>query len=136
MKTPRLLELGGALFCSALSRAADDLKENAPLPPPETMTSADAISALENARNAVNAVSDWLIKHPGVYWALRRILAALAAMRVSWASEALGGLKALPGALATATIWLPRISGFLKATQPVGGPGSLDFETDHNFKNR
>ena len=120
----------------ALSRVGDDLKANAPLQPPDSMTAADALAALERAQATVETVTAWLTLHPGVYWALRRVLTALAALRLGWATEALAALKAVPGALVTAHTWLPRLVGFLKATQPVGGPESLDFETSRNFKNR
>ena len=120
----------------ALSRVGDDLKANAPLPPPETMTAADARAALERALAKAETITAWLTLHPGVYWALRHVLTPFAALRFRWAIEALAALKAVPGELATAHIWLPRIVGVLKATQPVGGPGSLDFENSPNFKNR
>lgn len=116
-----------AKLSQTLRGAESDLVLNAPLPPPETMTAADALAALEAAQAKAAAFSAWMIAHPGVYWALRRVLTALAAMRIGWATEALAGLKATPGALATATIWLPRLTGFLKMTQPAPtwepGPG-------------
>ena len=105
----------------ALARAEGDLRANAPLPPPEEMTSADALAAIQAAQARVAAASAWMIAHPGVYWAARRVLTALAAMRIAWAVDALAALKAVPGALATAAIWLPRISGFLGAIQPAPG---------------
>jgi hypothetical protein len=108
----------------ALAQAEDDLKSNAPLPRPTAITMTDALAAIVSAQAKAEAVSNWLIAHPGVYWLARRVLTALAAMRVSWAPEALAALKALPGALAEATLWLPRLRGFLAAMQPApwGGP--------------
>lgn len=108
----------------ALAQVEADLKANAPLPPPTgNMTSAEALAAVTAVQGSVFAVSAWLVAHPGVYWAARRVLTALAAMRVPWAVQALAGLKAAPGALATAAIWLPRIVGLLSAIQPA--PGGL-----------
>jgi hypothetical protein len=121
----------------ALVATESDLKANAPLPPPETMTSTDALAALEIAQAKASAILAWLVAHPGAYWAARRMLTAVAALparlRPSWAKEALAALTALPGALATANIWLPRLVGFLKATQPapIGIPGGLDGARGH-----
>ena len=103
----------------ALAQIEVDLKANPPLPPPAEMTSADALAALTSAQATVAAVATWLTLHPGVYWALRHALTALVVMRVGWAAEALAALKAIPGALVTATTWLPRITGFLGAIKPV-----------------
>ena len=118
----------GALL-AALPEAIADLRANQPLPAGQPMSMSDAAAALKAAQPYVGAANALLNAHPGAITAAIRVLRALGAAGVSWASEAEGVVAAVPGALAFANTSLPDAAAALETFAPAASwePGPEPF---------
>lgn len=103
----------------AIEKAEADYKANAPLPPAEPMSEADALAALKAAQPKIAALDAWVKAHPGAVRALGRILGELSAQGFTWATELDAALSAGPGALAAADSWVPTVISAFSWVQPA-----------------
>lgn len=107
----------------AIQKALDDIKANAPPPPPAA--SADLADVLDQINAHLPAVITALRAHQGVLAGADDLLSVLAGAGVTWAADLDAAVLAAPGALTDAQKWLPTILWALTtfAAAPTGIQG-------------
>ena len=112
-----------------ISAAITDYEANEPLPVGEPMSLADMASAIQSAKPDIDKIAAIIVAHPGAIRAADRILAAVEAQGVAWATGARKFILALPGGAAAVEKYIPDVISALSIFQLRflwrGGPFQL-----------